>query len=398
MTDTFKGLPVLDLSLLYITRSGLKVRNLWFEQTINTAPGGFNVHPNMIVGERQARYGNGWHKLAWYPNSCYSCHRAPRGNDMVVDEKEIARIAFDRIKRKILLCNYMVYTPLVGETIFVNRLTTAEEQAQRTYDSWYENHKSLADFYATISQKLMETESKKMLDLSKKYQTRDGRAVVGLQKENAFIYGHVDGTRHSWFESGRHSTLKETPLDLVLAESATIDINKKYTNIHGKEVEIFAIKDGRVWGRVKSFGNPNLWCSDSWPIDTKALKEVRPVTGVDLVVGKLYRSDLNSANGMRFRCGAHPEYAGWVRMYNTKKPSTFSDYPASKFENNATYLHEVEEYCQQYWLTHYPDGASYSHVCRPTEEFLNARGRYDGLIAITGPHEVKFAKGEGLKD
>jgi len=55
-----------------------------------------------------------------------------------------------------------------------------------------------------------------------------------------------------------------------------IEMGKQYRTLDGREVEIFAVKDGRVWGREKD--GRGTWVSNSWDINNVSpyLVEVKP--------------------------------------------------------------------------------------------------------------------------
>lgn len=50
-----------------------------------------------------------------------------------------------------------------------------------------------------------------------------------------------------------------------------------------------------------------------------------------------------------------------------------------------------------FWLTHHDDGQAASHWGDHAEAEARDYAKHDSsVIAITGPHEVTFAEGEGL--
>jgi hypothetical protein len=66
-----------------------------------------------------------------------------------------------------------------------------------------------------------------MIDITKKYKTRDGRAVTGLRAATGHegwldeytIVGELDGGDAAWMSDGRyHELYPENPSDLVLAD------------------------------------------------------------------------------------------------------------------------------------------------------------------------------------
>lgn len=129
-----------------------------------------------------------------------------------------------------------------------------------------------------------------MLDLTKKYRTRDGREVTDLRNEfprSTRIEGFISGGTglRTWHGDGRH-LLHSPDLDLVPA-CEHINLSKKYQTAKGEAVEIFVIRDGRAWGRYDlgpSIYQPNNWRSNSWDVNDHTLQEVRKTHTRDFVV------------------------------------------------------------------------------------------------------------------
>jgi hypothetical protein len=116
-----------------------------------------------------------------------------------------------------------------------------------------------------------------------------------------------------------------------------ISMDKQYKTRDGREVELFAIRDDRVYGRERDSSGDD-WRSNSWPLSNidAYLIEVRPTVTRTV----------------------------WLVHFG----------PASL--HCAAAGHATQE-----------AAASYAKQCEQN---------YDELLAITGPHTITFTPGEGL--
>lgn len=120
----------------------------------------------------------------------------------------------------------------------------------------------------------------------------------------------------------------------------TISMDKQYRTRSGeRDAEIFAIRDGRAYGREKAIseGSPNGWYANSWPIDTADLIEVKP---------KITRT--------------------YWTVHHVEPYANYEQHETS-FDNKEAAL---------IWIERSTLGLDF--------------------IAITGPHTVEFTEGEGL--
>lgn len=131
---------------------------------------------------------------------------------------------------------------------------------------------------------------RKMLDLTKKYRTRDGREVTGLTLgyTGDMISGDIKipGNRRVfavyWWLDGRWRQGEDSPQDLVPACDPIV-LDRKYKTAKGEPVELFKIADGRAWGRYLHGyrhgdcerqhidGAKGEWRSYSWDVNDHTL-------------------------------------------------------------------------------------------------------------------------------
>jgi hypothetical protein len=116
----------------------------------------------------------------------------------------------------------------------------------------------------------------KMLDLTKKYRTRDGREVTDLRREGEVLIGKTGTTSRRWNADGTH-IMSDYTLDLVPACDPIV-LGRKYKTAKGEPVELFKIADGRAWGRFQysatnfHTGTPYTeWRSFSWDVNDHTL-------------------------------------------------------------------------------------------------------------------------------
>lgn len=379
-TKTYAGLPVLDLSLPYKTRRGVPVRNLYHTSFIKS---GYDGPPiACIAGEVKARYRNSWHYMEWYPNGRFDRNPAHNAHDLVLDAEELSRRERAKAKRfmeewkaaypgllqmakeasdkattdMIAFGTAVVYVDWgSNESLTVNAVpggfTEVERYRKRWSGPWY--HATQGDVYKQLSEHLKP--EGKMLDLTKKYRTRDGREVTNLHASEytpGRLYGYVacdkrasGKEKRTWLSDGKH-LLGLSGLDLVLACETTLVFSRKYQTAKGEPVEFFAYKDGRMWGRYlhgykhgvcennHADGAKGEWRSYSWDVNDHDLQQVKPTETREL------------------------------------------------------------------WLRHVtmPDGdrRTYTHFTEAGARM--ARQMTGKTVAITGPHTVTFKEGDGLKD
>jgi hypothetical protein len=194
----------------------------------------------------------------------------------------------------------------------------------------------------------------KMLNLTNKYRTRDGRGVTGLHKSDVDhnkIEGQIDGVfgNRTWHHDGKHLLHKKWDL---MPACAPIELSKKYVTCVGEAVELFTIADGRAWGRYKhgTLASPDgrewlqfEWRSHSWDVNDHPLVEVK--TKHKRVYWLVHRRDV------------------WDGSKGGRQASAFISREAA-------------------------------HLAATSPSSMSSR---NPVVAITGPHEFEFVEGDGLK-
>lgn len=121
-----------------------------------------------------------------------------------------------------------------------------------------------------------------MLDLTKKYRTREGREVRNLRRIGDSIEGMIvekspfqtgeSLKRYQWDRNGWCAGVEKCPVSLVPACDPIV-LDRKYKTAKGEPVELFKIADGRAWGRFHCMmdGYAKEWVPQSWDVNDHTL-------------------------------------------------------------------------------------------------------------------------------